>query len=489
MVVDDNVIPFPGPPGRSGRNAGEFDAADQAAAVAAMIRQWALANDLGAGPSAEWGGPVWIRPQLLRRRSARVAYVVRVDLDGAKPPIWRRLRLASDLGLPELHRVLQVAMGWTDSHLHQFRAGPVRKDHRVQGFLTPSDLAEGEIDGVPEAEVRLDQVLSKPGHRLFYTYDFGDGWDHTIVLEKVEPWPEGGPTARCLTGRRACPPEDCGGVHGYQELLDALAGRIDPADAEWTAEHLAWLPDGFDPADLDLEAVNAELELPPFPDLELWHPAVTGLLGRAFASVPELDPLLRRALAVRPDLDDAAVAELTARYRTLLRLVGEGVNLTAAGYLPPRLVETVFAACGFEREWIGKGNREDLTVPVLRLRHSATALGLLRLSKGRLTLTRPGAKAAQDPRAMLGHLRNRIPIGRDFEQDAGLLALLLRAAGEGRHRALDELCGGLGWRSRSGEDAAWGWARPTLDVLAQLVGRRAGPQQLAAAARALLARG
>ena len=106
---------------------------------------------------------------------------IRLDLHGATPPVWRRLVLPGDLTLPRLHDVIQVAMGWTDSHLHRFRTG---RDHQAPYFLTHFDVAEGE-DGMLEDEVRVDQLLVDRGDELWYDYDFGDSWEHRIVVEEV----------------------------------------------------------------------------------------------------------------------------------------------------------------------------------------------------------------------------------------------------------------------------------------------------------------
>ena len=121
---------------------------------------------------------------------------VRLDLRGTKPPVWRRLELRGDLTLPRLHDVIQAAMGWTDSHLHQFRTG---SGPRSAYFITTFDLEEGE-DGVLEDDVRLDQLVVHQGDRLGYEYDFGDGWDHQLTVERVLAEPPA--HARC-TGARA----------------------------------------------------------------------------------------------------------------------------------------------------------------------------------------------------------------------------------------------------------------------------------------------
>ena len=212
----DNVIPFPGAEAEPD-DAPPFSQADIQAITQQLIDELgspeAVLQALGAfGGFEPFGGrgPFDLmsprpKPKLLRKRSKRATYVVRLDLDDAKPPIWRRLRLRSDVTLGHLHGIIQVAMGWTNSHLHQFKMGPSTKDFMMMPFLTDYDLSEGETDGIPENDVRLDQVLGEPGHRLFYEYDFGDSWHHTIKLERVEPWVDGQPDASCVTGRRAWP--------------------------------------------------------------------------------------------------------------------------------------------------------------------------------------------------------------------------------------------------------------------------------------------
>ena len=237
MPDDENVIPFPG---RSRNRPAEPDAAAQASVedvlgrvrrgeISAIELLEAVRGAMGGlqGVDTDGYGFGRVRPVLLKKRRERVCFVIRLDLDNARPPIWRRLRVASDLPLSQVHGVIQAAMGWSDMHLHHFQMGPGSKDFRVVAFLTPFDLEEGETDGTLEGEVRLDEVIAEPRHRLFYTYDFGDSWHHTLTLEKVEPWVEGDSVARCVAGRRACPPEDVGGIPGYEEILATLDGRID----------------------------------------------------------------------------------------------------------------------------------------------------------------------------------------------------------------------------------------------------------------------
>lgn len=196
-----------------------------------------LSMDRLAGLDARAGGPPANRRR--DRRPDAVTLRVRVDLQDVKPPIWRRLELSSHLTLDELHQVIQTSFGWTDTHLHRFACGPSVWDRSSEIYLCPFDVEEGEDEhGVPEEDVRLDEVLVEVGDRLLYAYDYGDGWEHVVRLESVLEPAADAPRARCTGGRRAAPPEDCGGFPGYEELQEA--GEIE------------------DEA-LDLEQVNASL--------------------------------------------------------------------------------------------------------------------------------------------------------------------------------------------------------------------------------------
>lgn len=183
-------------------------------------------------------------PAARRSRKGPSVYQLKVTLRGIRPPIWRRLEIRSDLTLERLHNVLQVAMGWTDSHLHAFMADGVE-----YGVPDP----EWGTTVKNEARVRLDQVLRAPKERLEYDYDFGDDWHHLVVLEKVLPFdPVRHRDPLVTRGRRACPPEDCGGVYGYYQMLGVVADPEHP-DHE---DMLEWVGEGFDPEAFDLEVTN-----------------------------------------------------------------------------------------------------------------------------------------------------------------------------------------------------------------------------------------
>lgn len=173
-------------------------------------------------------------------------YQIKVTLKWSKPPIWRRIQVRGDTRLGKLHLILQVAMGWWDEHLHEFDTGSIRYGLPDPDF--PSDLRN-------ERNVRLDKV-AREGGTFRYIYDYGDNWVHEIKVEKVLDPEPGARYPRCLTGKRACPPEDCGGVPGYERMLEIVAN---PKDEEHE-EIVEWLGDDFDPEAFDLAAVNEELE-------------------------------------------------------------------------------------------------------------------------------------------------------------------------------------------------------------------------------------
>jgi hypothetical protein len=179
-------------------------------------------------------------------------YHLKVVLNGTKPPIWRRLQVPGNANLGWLHAVLQVAMGWTNSHLHQFRVG----DLLYSDLRHNSPEFEGEPEILDENKETLQQVAPRQKDMLAYEYDFGDSWEHRITVEKIlPPDPAAAMTALCLDGARACPPEDCGGVWGYDNLLTIIK---DPKHEEH-ASMMEWLGAGFDPEAFDADEANTYL--------------------------------------------------------------------------------------------------------------------------------------------------------------------------------------------------------------------------------------
>ena len=174
-------------------------------------------------------------------------FQLKIQLRGVRPPVWRRLLVPGEMTLAELHGVVQTAMGWSNSHLHEFEI-----DGERYGMPDP----EGESDEVAdEARVPLLRIAGE-GTRLRYAYDFGDDWRHDVTVEKVFPPQPGTRYPSCIAGRRACPPEDVGGPWGYQDFLAAVG---DP-DHEEHQDWLEWVGGRFDPAEFDLAAVDKALD-------------------------------------------------------------------------------------------------------------------------------------------------------------------------------------------------------------------------------------
>jgi len=174
-------------------------------------------------------------------------YQIKVTLLRTAPPIWRRLLVPADLTLAGLHDLLQLTMGWTNSHMHEFQ-------FRGQCY-GPTHPNGGVADAIDERKARLNQLLVRVGAKIVYVYDFGDGWEHAIVLEKSLPVDPNMAYPACTGGRGACPPEDCGGVGGFYNLLEALQNPRHPEHEEL----LEWAGGDYDPEKFSVEAINRVL--------------------------------------------------------------------------------------------------------------------------------------------------------------------------------------------------------------------------------------
>jgi hypothetical protein len=189
-------------------------------------------------------------------RTPTTVHRLKVTLRRVKPPVWRRLDVKSTIKLSELSDVLEAAMGWYGGHLHAFEASGVRYEH-------PDEL-DMDVDRnfgpetVDEHKVRLRDVLPSVTSKLRWEYDFGDGWEHDVVVEAIEPARTGVRYPICLEGKRACPPEDCGGPSGYAELLAAVS---DPSH-EQRGELLEWLPPDFDPEAFAVDEATKAMQSP-----------------------------------------------------------------------------------------------------------------------------------------------------------------------------------------------------------------------------------
>jgi hypothetical protein len=177
-------------------------------------------------------------------------YQLKITLSDFRPLVWRRVQVA-DCTLDELHYIIQACMGWDNSHLHAFVVD--RKEYGepdVGGFFYDS------------ASLTLSEIASEGPKAFKYEYDFGDCWRHVVKIEKILPADPETKYPRCTAGKRACPPDDCGGVYGYKRLLDILQNPENPEDPEdeECEEELQWLGKNFDPEAFDIDAVNRKLK-------------------------------------------------------------------------------------------------------------------------------------------------------------------------------------------------------------------------------------
>jgi hypothetical protein len=393
-------------------------------------------------------------------------YLVMVKLEDSMPSIWRRVELRSDLTLDRVHEIVQTVMGWTDSHLHEFQSTPNGPAGGVS-IVTPYGREESDI-GVLEADVRLDQILRTVGDTVDYLYDFGDSWRHSLTLEAIRAVDTSTIPAWCAGGARIAPPEDSGGIHSYETLLDAAKN---PSSSEY-ADHqdqiqtlgLDQFTDEFDPTPINealARVAGARDALNLFTRAPATHQTrrvIQELLqqltaeGRLYVS----GYLSAAHINEETRVSDDDVTAATRVFQVLLDRVGEnGISLTTAGFLPPAVVVELMTELDPNQNWIGENNRESHTRPLLELRNAATSLGLLRKLKGRLVLTSRGTALRTDSRGLWEHIAARIPVEQtEHDRAAAALGLLLIAAGitEPRQfdRELDMLLSIAGWDFHSG---------------------------------------
>ncbi len=180
-------------------------------------------------------------------------YQMKVTLERTEPPIWRRFQTGGRTTLHHLHQVLQVVMGWENAHLYQFTIGETH-----YGEPQP-DYGFDRLDTKDATRFELYQVVHGETTSFTYEYDFGDGWEHEVLIETVLPTEPGVSYPICIEGERACPPEDCGGVWAYAALLETIQN---PQDEEYEGM-MDWLGGDFDPEAFDMERVNRILSPAP----------------------------------------------------------------------------------------------------------------------------------------------------------------------------------------------------------------------------------
>jgi hypothetical protein len=216
-----------------------------------VTNRFALTGGISGGVHVTCEGRTKSRKYLLASAycaavPAQPVFQLHIRLEGVAPAIWRRLLVPGNVNLPKLHAMFQAAMGWTDSHSHSFSVGGERYG------TVPDDWPEEEEEETDESDVVVRQALAGQ-RRFFYEYDFGDSWEHEVVVENIIWTPLALKHAVCLDGQNACPPEDVGGRSGYARFLEAIANPTHEDHHLWNGFH-------FDPAAFDLATANAELQ-------------------------------------------------------------------------------------------------------------------------------------------------------------------------------------------------------------------------------------
>ncbi|MDR1932231.1 MAG: plasmid pRiA4b ORF-3 family protein [Spirochaetales bacterium] len=191
-----------------------------------------------------------------RPKGPNSIFVFKISIKGIRPQIWRSVQVPGDFSLADFHHVIQRAMGWYNAHLHSFT---IEKETYSDDL---SNDRSGFGEDAEDESVTLERLGLEAKQRFLYTYDFGDNWDHQILVSKILPAQQCSQEDRlyplCLKGERACPPEDCGGVYGYDEVMEALKNPEAESSADWTE----WLGT-YDPEFFDIDAVNKRLREEP----------------------------------------------------------------------------------------------------------------------------------------------------------------------------------------------------------------------------------
>lgn len=174
-------------------------------------------------------------------------YQIQIVLARFRPKIWRRILVQPDLPLSDFHLAIQIAMGWENSHLHQFIKNKTFYTERLK-----DDWSWGDLNNVDYKDLKISDLLTKVKDKIEYEYDFGDSWHHDILLEKILPADNKTKYPICIDGQLSCPPEDCGGIWGYKNLLEIL----DNPKHEEHEEFLEWVGEEFDPEKFDKDSIN-----------------------------------------------------------------------------------------------------------------------------------------------------------------------------------------------------------------------------------------
>lgn len=324
-------------------------------------------------------------------------FQLKLTLRHTKPAIWRRIRLASTTTLEDLHYIAQISMGWTNSHLHMFVTDS------GQCFGSPEQDMDGMLEMLDETAVTVGELLRKPKQRLIYEYDFGDGWEHEVVLEKILPPLDDEPLPRCVHAVGKCPPEDVGGIGGFYAFLEAME---DPRHPEHEDVLAWWGEPQFDPDDVDVEDINEQLRMPEaiMEQRDTNDEVPDNFQGDFNGLSPDQMHQLLYTPFDSPQLlqwresEQVAQAPILRMAKVLLTaLADKDVKLTPKGNLPVVVVKAMLESVDEQQSMLGFPHRlerrrsEENVMPVHATRLLMELAGLTKIQKGKLSLKKTTA--------------------------------------------------------------------------------------------------
>lgn len=380
-------------------------------------------------------------------KNLRTQHTLHLELYGSEPTIWRRIEVDGSMTLARFHEVLQGALGWRDSHLHLYmdsnplnRGGAASGDKPVTWHMSGS-LDDG-LEGENEEHITLTKALARSGGTLWYEYDLGDSWMHLITEESSRALDPAAPTARVLEGAMRVPLEDSGGLSGWYETLKlSQAASVDPERSyvvDWYKSHHSYFTP-VDPEAFDAELANVQVRL------HLDGPPAGTVAGTWLSTMPTYAGHLMADALMRVGVDvfaGDAVAHLPEEAPRAMESIlwwiraceGDGLPLTAAGYLSPAALPGVIAGIGWEHEdFVQFGAKTEVHLHgLLDFREMLMDIGLLKAQGKKLVATPTAVRVAQDPAKLWAHLVKRARNSRTDQvtYDATMLGLLA-AAGAG----------------------------------------------------------